>query len=192
MDKTKIKLAAFFDQDDEEPAARDIRNEDRRVLNSCQAQPVDGHKLNHFAQGSVRKSKKDREKEDEERKAREEEAKTAQVLAEFMDEFESDSPRKSKAGGGFVRAGAGPTYAAPSSSRSGLAPPRGPAAMIRQEPVSTRICGYATGTDALVGIGASSEGQACHGRILGRDQEVSVHLSVWCLCLIVMQGPSRP
>jgi U2-associated protein SR140 len=103
---------------------------------------VDGHKLNHFTQGSIRKSKKDKEKEDEERKAREEEEKTAQVLAEFVDAFESEGPKKAKAGGGFVRAGAGPSYSL--ASRGGAAPPRGPVAMMQQEPASdcspTPVC----------------------------------------------------
>jgi U2-associated protein SR140 len=95
--------------------------------------PVNDHKLSHFTQGSVRKSKKDREKEDEERKAREEEEKAAQVLAEFVDAFESEGPKRTKTGGGFVRAGAGVSYNP--ASRSGMAPPKGPAAMLQQEPV---------------------------------------------------------
>jgi hypothetical protein len=65
-------------------------------------------KISQFAQGALRKSKKDKEKDAEDRKAREEEAKAAQVLAEYVDAFESEgaaSARRRAGGGGFVRAG---------------------------------------------------------------------------------------
>lgn len=88
------------------------------------------HKLSHFTQGSVRKSKKDKEKEDEERKAREEEEAAAQVLAEYVDAFESEGPKRQRTGGGFVRAG-GPSYNP--VTRGGHPPPTKPAAMFQEQ-----------------------------------------------------------
>jgi hypothetical protein len=51
--------------------------------------PVAEAKLSQFTQGALWKSKKEKEKDAEDRKAREEEAKAAQVLAEYVDAFDS-------------------------------------------------------------------------------------------------------
>jgi hypothetical protein len=95
--------------------------------------PVAEAKLSQFTQGALWKSKKEKEKDAEERKAREEEAKAAQVLAEYVDAFDSSegpaAGARRRGGGAFVRAGAdagggrynplgGTDRSAPSSSSS--------------------------------------------------------------------------
>ncbi|KAF8441454.1 hypothetical protein L210DRAFT_997820 [Boletus edulis BED1] len=89
MDKTKSKLAAFFDNDDEEP--------------SFPQKPLDDQKLSQYAQGTVRKSRREKEKEAAEAKKREEEENAAKAYADFLDAFEGEDAGKKKAGSGFVR-----------------------------------------------------------------------------------------
>ncbi|TFY70625.1 hypothetical protein EVG20_g2392 [Dentipellis fragilis] len=88
MDKTKTKLAAFFDQDDEE--------------SSFPQKQVDDHKLSQYAQGTVRKSRREKEKEAAEAKKREEEEHAARAYAEFIDAFEGEDAGKKKTSA-FVR-----------------------------------------------------------------------------------------
>ncbi|KAA1476033.1 hypothetical protein DENSPDRAFT_826777 [Dentipellis sp. KUC8613] len=107
MDKTKTKLAAFFDQDDEE--------------SSFPQKQVDDHKLSQYAQGTVRKSRREKEKEAAEAKKREEEEHAARAYAEFIDAFEGEDVGKKKTSA-FVRASteSGEVYA-PSLAAQGKA-----------------------------------------------------------------------
>ncbi|KAH7913168.1 hypothetical protein BJ138DRAFT_1059623 [Hygrophoropsis aurantiaca] len=90
MDKTKSKLAAFFDNDDEE--------------SSFPQRTVDDQKLSQYAQGTVRKSRREKEKEAADAKKREEEENAAQAYADFLDAFEGDDASRRKSGANFVRA----------------------------------------------------------------------------------------
>jgi len=71
--------------------------------------------LSQYAQGTVRKSRREKEKEAAEAKKREEEESAAKAYADFIDAFEGESVDKRKAGSGFVRAsdGAKVSYSAP-------------------------------------------------------------------------------
>ncbi|KAF4620432.1 hypothetical protein D9613_000399 [Agrocybe pediades] len=109
MDKTKMKLAAFFDNDDEET--------------SFLQKPVDDNKLSQYAAGKVRKSRREKEQEAAEAKKREEEADAAQAYAEFLDAFEGEEVSRRKTGSAFVRAESHTTYI-----------PSGPAAERRPPP----------------------------------------------------------
>lgn len=92
MDKTKSRLAAFFDDDEE---------------SSFPQKTLDDTKLSQYAQGTVRKSRREKEKEAAEAKKREEEESAAKAYADFIDAFEGESVDKRKAGSGFVRASDG-------------------------------------------------------------------------------------
>ncbi|OAX41078.1 hypothetical protein K503DRAFT_547839 [Rhizopogon vinicolor AM-OR11-026] len=112
MDKTKSRLAAFFNDDDED--------------SSFPQKTLDDTKLSQYTQGTVRKSRREKEKEAADAKKREEEESAAKAYADFIDAFEGESVDKRKAGSGFVRAsdGAKVSYPTPvrgsaeSSSRS--------------------------------------------------------------------------
>ncbi|KAI0075111.1 hypothetical protein K474DRAFT_1691944 [Panus rudis PR-1116 ss-1] len=116
MDKTKSKLAAFFDPDDDEP--------------SFPQKPVDDQKLSTYAQGIVRKSKREKEKEAAEAKRKEEEANAAKIYAEFLETFEGEEVgRRKRSNNMFVKAGQEDVYAPAVSSPSsgkGKEVPRGP------------------------------------------------------------------
>lgn len=73
------------------------------TLQFFQPKSLDDQKLSLYAQGTVRKSKREKEKDKEEAKKREEEELAAKAYAEYVDEFEGRS--SSRKGGGFVRAG---------------------------------------------------------------------------------------
>ncbi|KAL4074175.1 hypothetical protein J3A83DRAFT_4234125 [Scleroderma citrinum] len=90
MDKTKSKLAAFFDNDDEEP--------------SFPQKAMDEAKISQYAQGTVRKSRREKEKEAAEAKKKEEEESAARAYAEFLDAFDGEDVSKRKSSTGFVRA----------------------------------------------------------------------------------------
>ncbi|KAG1734693.1 uncharacterized protein EDB91DRAFT_582463 [Suillus paluster] len=92
MDKTKSRLAAFFDDDED---------------SSFPQKTVDDMKLSQYAQGTVRKSRREKEKEAADAKKREEEESAAKAYADFIDAFEGESVDKRKAGSGFVRASDG-------------------------------------------------------------------------------------
>lgn len=115
MDKTKSRLAAFFD-DDEDP--------------SFPQKTLDDTKLSQYAQGTVRKSRREKEKEAAEAKKREEEESAAKAYADFIDAFEGESVDKRKAGSGFVRASDGakvsyqPPVKGPAESSSRTRPVR--------------------------------------------------------------------
>ncbi|KAI1794117.1 hypothetical protein LXA43DRAFT_997789 [Ganoderma leucocontextum] len=99
MDKTKSRLAAFFDNDDEET--------------SFPQKEVDDHKKNVYTQGTLRKSKREKEKEAAEAKRKEEEENAAKAYAEFLDAFQGEGSDRKKSASTFVKAGhdAGSTYA---------------------------------------------------------------------------------
>ncbi|KAG0706159.1 hypothetical protein DFH29DRAFT_846703 [Suillus ampliporus] len=92
MDKTKSRLAAFFDDDED---------------SSFPQKTVDDMKLSQYAQGTVRKSRREKEKEAADAKKRQEEESAARAYADFIDAFEGESVDKRKAGSGFVRASDG-------------------------------------------------------------------------------------
>ncbi|KAG1897972.1 uncharacterized protein F5891DRAFT_1165122 [Suillus fuscotomentosus] len=92
MDKTKSRLAAFFDDDEE---------------SSFPQKTLDDTKLSQYAQGTVRKSRREKEKEAADAKKREEEESAAKAYADFIDAFEGESADKRKTGSGFVRASDG-------------------------------------------------------------------------------------
>ncbi|TFL02447.1 hypothetical protein BDV98DRAFT_528109 [Pterulicium gracile] len=102
-------IAAFFDNDDDD-------DDDEPFVPQKQ---LDSQKLNNYATGVVRKSRKDKEKEAADAKKREEEERAAHAYAEFLDEFEtaeSSSNRRSTANR-FVRSGQESAPAPPSASR---------------------------------------------------------------------------
>ncbi|KAF8639532.1 hypothetical protein AX17_001437 [Amanita inopinata Kibby_2008] len=89
MDKTKSKLAAFFENDDEE--------------SSFPQKPVDDAKVSQYTSGKVRKSRREKELEAAEAKKREEEANAAKAYAEFLDAFEGEDVGRRKTGSTFVK-----------------------------------------------------------------------------------------
>ncbi|KDQ48943.1 hypothetical protein JAAARDRAFT_165843, partial [Jaapia argillacea MUCL 33604] len=97
MDKTKSKLAAFFENDEED--------------SSFPQKSLDDQKLSQYAQGTVRKSRREKEKEAAEAKKREEEENAAKAYAEFLDAFEGEDVARRKAGASFVKADSGTAYA---------------------------------------------------------------------------------
>ncbi|PPQ62946.1 hypothetical protein CVT24_006186 [Panaeolus cyanescens] len=106
MDKTKSKLAAFFDNDDDESSFPVRRIE----LFFCLQQPLDDVKMSKYTSGSVRKSRREKEQEAADAKRREEEASAAQAYAEFLDEFEGEGSGR-KGGSAFVQAESKSVYA---------------------------------------------------------------------------------
>ncbi|KAF8628862.1 hypothetical protein AX15_003655 [Amanita polypyramis BW_CC] len=89
MDKTKSKLAAFFEKDDED--------------SSFPQKPVDDAKISQYTSGKVRKSRREKEQEAAEAKKREEEANAAKAYAEFLDAFEGEDAGRKKTGSMFVK-----------------------------------------------------------------------------------------
>ncbi|KAI0266790.1 hypothetical protein BC834DRAFT_873532 [Gloeopeniophorella convolvens] len=109
MDKTKSRLAAFFDNDEDD--------------SSFPQKTVDDQKLSQYAQGTVKKSRREKETEAAEAKRKEEEEKAAKAYADFVSEFDADESapsRRGGRGGGFVRSSrdSGATYAPSAPSRS--------------------------------------------------------------------------
>ncbi|QRV79159.1 RNA recognition motif protein [Ceratobasidium sp. AG-Ba] len=104
MDKKKLAMMFNADDDDAPP---------------FQQKQLDEYKLAHYSQGVIRKSKREKEKEAADAKKREEEEKAAQAYAEFVDAFDSETPRtKSRSSGNaFVRAGGEGAYKPSGSSR---------------------------------------------------------------------------
>ncbi|KAI0344684.1 hypothetical protein BDW22DRAFT_1077777 [Trametopsis cervina] len=96
MDKTKSKLAAFFNDDEDEPA--------------FPQKAVDEQKLSQYAQGTLRKSKREKEKEAAEAKRKEEEENAAKAYAEFLDAFQGEGIDRKRAGATFVRPGQDSVY----------------------------------------------------------------------------------
>ncbi|KAG5648619.1 hypothetical protein DXG03_003230 [Asterophora parasitica] len=97
MDKTKMRLAAFFDNDEEE--------------SSFPQKTVDDAKLSQYTAGKVRKSKREKDQEAAEAKKREEEANAAKAYAEFIDAFEGEGVGRKKGGTSFVKAESNTSYA---------------------------------------------------------------------------------
>ncbi|KIJ49617.1 hypothetical protein M422DRAFT_225502 [Sphaerobolus stellatus SS14] len=100
----KSKLAAFFDRDDDDDAPFPQKS-------------VDDQKLSQYTTGTVRKSRREKEKEAAEAKKREEEREAARAYAEFVNDFDADGVARQKKGG-FVKAGERVEEYTP-SSRSG-------------------------------------------------------------------------
>ncbi|KAI9508225.1 hypothetical protein F5148DRAFT_1198407 [Russula earlei] len=109
MDKTKTRLVAFFDNDEDD--------------SSFPQKTVDDQKLSQYAQGTVKKSKREKEKEAAEVKRKEEEEQAAKAYAEFLDAFDADDSapaRRSAKSSNFVRSSrdSGAAYTPSGYSRS--------------------------------------------------------------------------
>ncbi|KAH9892566.1 hypothetical protein C8Q73DRAFT_698577 [Cubamyces lactineus] len=104
MDKTKVRLAAFFDNDDEET--------------SFPQKEVDDQKRAVFTQGTLRKSKKEKEKEAAEAKRKEEEEQAAKAYAEFLDAFQGEGSDRKKNASTFVKAGQEAKYEPSAKARA--------------------------------------------------------------------------
>ncbi|GBE81127.1 hypothetical protein SCP_0308530 [Sparassis crispa] len=111
MDKTKSKLAAFFDNDDEE--------------SSFPQKEIDDQKRSLYTQGTVRKSKREKEKEAAEAKRKEEEENAARAYAEFLDAFEGEGVDRKKSASTFVKAGQSQPVYTPSPRSMSTQPLRG-------------------------------------------------------------------
>ncbi|KAJ8457780.1 hypothetical protein ONZ51_g11323 [Trametes cubensis] len=106
MDKTKVRLAAFFDNDDEET--------------SFPQKEVDDQKRAVFTQGTLRKSKKEKEKEAAEAKRKEEEEQAAKAYAEFLDAFQGEGSDRKKNASTFVKAGQEAKYEPSAKARADM------------------------------------------------------------------------
>ncbi|KAG8687090.1 hypothetical protein FRC09_013708 [Ceratobasidium sp. 395] len=97
MDKKKLAMMFNADDDDAPP---------------FQQKQLDEYKLAHYSQGVIRKSKREKDREAAEAKKREEQEQVTQAYAEFVDAFDSETPRSRPRGGGnaFVRAGGEGAY----------------------------------------------------------------------------------
>ena len=73
-------------------------------------------KLSHYTQGTVRKSRREKEKEAAEAKKLQEEQEAAIAYAEFVDAFDS-GPSSTRRTSAFVKAGAAPNPPPPRHSR---------------------------------------------------------------------------
>ena len=67
-------------------------------------------KLSHYTQGTVRKSRREKEKEAAEAKRKEEEENAAKAYAEFLDTFQGEDADRKKGSSTFVRSGHGSAY----------------------------------------------------------------------------------
>ena len=78
--------------------------------------------MSQYTQGTVKKSRREKEKDAAEAKKREEEENAARAYAEFLDEFEADDGGRKKSGTTFVKASTGSsgshTYATKDRSES--------------------------------------------------------------------------
>ncbi|KAK2464264.1 hypothetical protein APHAL10511_003721 [Amanita phalloides] len=110
MDKTKSKLAAFFEKDDEE--------------SSFPQKPLDDAKVSQYTSGKVRKSRREKDQEAAEAKRREEEANAAKAYAEFLDAFEGEDVARKKTGSMFVKSVADGARVAYNPAKALDRPPR--------------------------------------------------------------------
>ncbi|KAF6760131.1 hypothetical protein DFP72DRAFT_883300 [Ephemerocybe angulata] len=109
MDKTKSRLAQFFDNDEEEP--------------SFPQKNLDDAKLSQYTSGRIRKSRREKEAEAAEAKRREEEEIAARVYAEYIETFDKKESSSSRRGGaGFVRADTRAVYNPLAQSSQAQAP----------------------------------------------------------------------
>ncbi|KIM45267.1 hypothetical protein M413DRAFT_66140 [Hebeloma cylindrosporum] len=125
MDKTKTKLAAFFDNDEDDT--------------SFLQKPVDDMKLSHYTAGKVRKSRREKDQEAADAKKREEEVNAAQAYAEFLDAFEGGDVARKKGSSGFVKADSNMAYAPSIPSSERRAPPREVLIGIREQSQSPAV-----------------------------------------------------
>jgi U2-associated protein SR140 len=104
--------------------------------------------LSQYAQGTVRKSRREKEKEAAEAKKREEEESAAKAYADFIDAFEGEGVDKRKAGSGFVRASDGakvsyqPPVKGPTESSSRTRPVRSNEDEVCEPFHTTSTCAY--------------------------------------------------
>lgn len=84
-----------------------------RFVFTYQQKAVDETKMSHYAQGTVRKSRREKDKEAAEAKKKEEEENAARAYAEFLDAFDGEDIAKRKTGTSFVRASGDPSMKSP-------------------------------------------------------------------------------
>lgn len=133
-------------------------------LSLQQQKPVDDHKLSHYTQGLVRKSKREREKEAAEAKRKEEEADAARIYAEFLNAFEGEEADRKKGGSMFVKSGQEAVYT-PSAK-----PPRAPRMFEETAAVRVRFnrsieerCSLHCLASLTSAAGSQTERQTCNG-----------------------------
>ena len=136
---------------------------------------MDDQKLSQYAQGTVKKSKREKEKEAAEAKRREEEEHAAKAYAEFLDAFDADDnapARRSAKSSSFVRSSrdSGAAY-----TPSGLSRPEAHSRSMRAFEQS-KVCWAITqgGHPYMTAVSVSSscaetERQTRYGCLLRRD-----------------------
>jgi U2-associated protein SR140 len=139
---------------------------------------VDDQKLSQYAQGTVKKSKREKEKEAAEAKRREEEEHAAKAYAEFLDAFDADEgavgapARRSAKSSSFVRSsrdsGAAYTPSGPSRPEAHSRSMRAfePSKVCR--PISEGDHPYMTAVSVSSSC-TKAERQTRYGRLLRRD-----------------------
>jgi hypothetical protein len=143
---------------------------------------VDDQKLSQYAQGTVKKSKREKEKDAAEAKRKMEEEHAAKAYAEFLDAFDADDSapaRRSAKSSTFVRSSrdSGAAYAPSGPSRSD-AHSRSMRAFEPSKvccPITERGHPYITAVSVSSSC-AEAERQTRHGCLLRRDQEVRPEL----------------
>lgn len=88
--------------------------------------------MSQYAQGTVRKSRREKEKEAAEAKKREEEENAVKAYADFLDAFEGEDSGRKKAGSTFVR-GSGDAKAPYQPSARGATESSSRARALREE-----------------------------------------------------------
>ena len=164
---------------------------------------MDDQKLSQYAQGTVKKSKREKEKEAAEAKRKMEEEHAAKAYAEFLDAFDADDTgsapaRRSAKSSTFVRSSrdSGTTYTPSGPSRSD-APSRSMRAFEQSKvcrPITERGHPYMTAVSVSSSY-AEAERQTRHGCLLRRDQEVRPELHntrARHTYHIVVKGSGRP
>jgi hypothetical protein len=139
---------------------------------------VDDQKLSQYAQGTVKKSKREKEKEAAEAKRKMEEEHAAKAYAEFLDAFDADDnapARRSAKSSSFVRSSrdSGAAYApsGPSRSEAHSRPMRAFEPSKVCCPITERGHPYMTAVSVSPSC-AEAERQTRYGCLLRRDQEV--------------------
>jgi hypothetical protein len=143
---------------------------------------VDDQKLSQYAQGTVKKSKREKEREAAEAKRKMEEEHAAKAYAEFLDAFDADDnapARRSAKSSAFVRSSreSGAVYA-PSGPHRPDAHSRSMRAFEQSKvccPITGRGHPYMTAVSVSSSC-AEAERQTRHGCFLRRDQEVRPEL----------------
>jgi hypothetical protein len=119
----KAKLANLFDDEETSFPVRVIDCSPYPTDRRIKQKSLDDQKLTNFAHGSMRKSRREKEKEAQEAKTREEESLTAKAYEDFLETFEGDGSNRPREGPGFVRQGSGGSYGPTARGRAPLNAP---------------------------------------------------------------------